>query len=122
MPSYVKADYELALVQSLQICFPHCVFKGCYYHFSQAIWRKVQNLGLASAYKDPQSDANKFFRRVISLPFVAVRYIRMAWGGLVANMPNGQAYDDFVDYFERTWLNGNFSNIKILTVTNIYKY
>ena len=24
-------------------------------------------------------------------------------------MPNGQAYDDFVDYFERTWLNGNFS-------------
>jgi len=48
----------------------------------------------------------------------------MAWGGLVANMPqaNGQAYDDFVDYFERTWLNGNFSNIKILTVTNIYKY
>ena len=37
-----------------------------------------------------------FFRRVISLPFVAVRYIRMAWGGLVANMPNGQAYEDFV--------------------------
>ena len=25
-----------------------------------------------------------------------VRYIRMAWGGLAANMPNGQAYDDFV--------------------------
>ena len=66
MPSYVKANYELALVQSLQIC------KGCYYHFSQAIWQEVQNLGLASAYKDPQSDTNKFFRRVISLPFVAV--------------------------------------------------
>ena len=56
-----------------------------------------------------QSDANKFFRRVISLPFVPVRYIRMAWGGLVASMPNGQAYDDFVDYFEQTGLNGNFS-------------
>ena len=25
-----------------------------------------------------------------------VRYIRMAWEGLVPNMPNGQAYDDFV--------------------------
>ena len=22
---------------------------------------------------------------------------------------NGQGYDDFADYFERTWLNGNFS-------------
>ena len=32
----------------------------------------------------------------------------MAWGGLVAKWPNGQAYDDFVDYFERTWFNGNF--------------
>ena len=80
MPSYVKADYELALVQSLQICFPDCLFKDL---FSQAIWRKVQNLGLASPYKDPQSDTKKFFMRVISLPFVPVRYIRMAWGGLV---------------------------------------
>ena len=85
--------------------------------YQRAHWW-VQNLGLASAYKDPQSDPNKFFRRVISLPFVPVRYIRMAWGCLVANMPNGQAYADFVDYFEQTWLNGNFSfskwNVRLL--------
>ena len=33
----------------------------------------------------------------------------MACGCLVANMPNGQAYNDFVDYFERTWLNFSLS-------------
>ena len=71
---------------------------------------------LASAYKDRQSDTNKFFRKVISLPFVPVRYVRMAWGGLLANMPSGQAYDDFVTYFEGTWLNGNFS----LSQWNVY--
>ena len=68
--------------------------------FFTSFWQNVQNLGLASAYKDPQSDTNKFFRRVISLPFEPVRYKRMAWGGLVANMPNGQAYDDFVGYYQ----------------------
>ena len=38
-----------------------------------------------------------------------VSYIRMAWDGLKHCMPSGQAYDHFVDYFEGTWLNGNFS-------------
>ena len=33
----------------------------------------------------------------------------MAWRCLLATMPNGQAYGDCVDYFEWTWLNGNFS-------------
>ena len=117
MPTYVKPDYELALVQSLQISFPNCTFKGCYYHFAQAIWCKVQNLGLASAYRDTQSDTNKFFRKVISLPFVPVSFVRMAWGGLkLQSMPSGQAYDDFVVYFEGIWLNGNFS----LTQWNVH--
>ena len=75
-------DYELALVQSVQISFPSCDFKGCYYHFAQAIWRKVQNLGLASACRHSQSEDNKFFRKVISLPFVPVSYVRMVWDGL----------------------------------------
>ena len=109
MPACVKADYELPLVQSVQISFPSCAFKGCYYHFAQAIWRKVQNLGLASAYRHPQSEDKKSFRKVISLPFVPVSYVRMAWDGLKHCMPSGQAYDHFVDYFEGTWLNGNFS-------------
>ena len=79
MHEHVLASSSLVIADLL----PSLPLQVCYYHFSQAIWQKAQNLGLASAYKDPQSDTNKFFRRVISLPFVAVWYVRMAWGGLV---------------------------------------
>ena len=96
-------------------------YKQCQYlsfplFSSKSTMDQQLEFSLASAYKDRQSDTNKFFRKVISLPFVPVRYVRMAWGGLLANMPSGQAYDDFVTYFEGTWLNGNFS----LSQWNVY--
>ena len=50
-PPEVKTGFELALVQSIHISFPNASFRGCYYHFSQAIWRKVQSIGLQQEYQ-----------------------------------------------------------------------
>jgi len=79
-PLWILPDFELALVQS--ISFPNTSFRGCNYHFSQAIWRKVQSIGLQQEYQAQGSEVKKFFRRVIALPFVPVRYVHMAWSGL----------------------------------------
>ena len=49
-PPKVKTDFELALVQSIHISFPNVSFRG-YYHFSQAIRRKVQSIGLQQEYQ-----------------------------------------------------------------------
>ena len=79
-PSEVKTDFELALLQSIRISFPNASFRGCYYHFSQAIWRKVQSIGLQQEYQTQGSEVKKFFRRVIALPFVPGDMF--AWLGL----------------------------------------
>ena len=104
-PPEVKTDFELALVQSIHISFPNASFRGCYYHFSQAIWRKVQSIGLQQEHQTQGSEVKKFFRRVITLPFVPVRYVRMAWSGLKAEKPSVTRIEEFIDYFECTWLN-----------------
>ena len=45
----------LAAIQAIHAEFPNAEVKGCFFHYSQAIWRKTQNLGLAVLYKeDPQ--------------------------------------------------------------------
>ena len=38
-PQSVMADFELAVIQSLEMQLP------CYFHFSQCLWRKIQALG-----------------------------------------------------------------------------
>ena len=41
-PSAVMADFELALIQAVELQFPSTRIMGCYFHFSQCLWCKVQ--------------------------------------------------------------------------------
>ena len=65
-------DFELALQQSVAICFPQAERKGCLFHFAQAIWSKVQGLGLQVLYKE-----DKFSEPCESLPHST--FLRVAW-------------------------------------------
>ena len=42
-PETMVADFELAIKQAIQLTFPTASFKGCYYHFCQALMRKIQD-------------------------------------------------------------------------------
>ena len=79
-PSRFITDFEKALLQSIAISFPTATVKGCFYHFAQAIWRKIQQLGLQVSYQEEES-IRKFFRKVISLVLVLARYLHEAWMG-----------------------------------------
>ena len=48
-PDMLMSDFELALIQATVLNFPNASHKVCYYHFKQAIWRKVQSLGLVKS-------------------------------------------------------------------------
>ena len=37
-PSSVLSDFEQALINSVRLNFPTAQHRGCYYHYSQAIW------------------------------------------------------------------------------------
>ena len=39
-PQSVMADFELAVIQSLEMQLPGVEIQGCYFHFSQCLWRK----------------------------------------------------------------------------------
>ncbi len=40
-PLVIVSDFELAMVQASTMSFQNSYHRGCYYHFMQAIWRKV---------------------------------------------------------------------------------
>ncbi len=50
-PREILVDFELASINAFKKSFPSAAIKGCFFHFAQANWRKIQELGLASVYK-----------------------------------------------------------------------
>ena len=64
-PERILMDFELALQQSIAICFPQAERKGCLFYFA-------------------------------------------AWRGLKRNAPAFSNDEEFFQYFEETWIEGNF--------------
>jgi len=42
---HVVMDYEAAVWKATERVFPRVGRRGCYFHFTQAVWRKIQVLG-----------------------------------------------------------------------------
>ena len=57
-PRTVICDFEMALITALRTELPDTNVRGCYFHFCQALWRKIQALGLATAYKQSENCKN----------------------------------------------------------------
>ena len=77
-PVEVLTDFELAIIQAVELTFPTTEVKGCFFHFAQALNRKISILGLQPAYRQNQ-DVSKFVRQTVALAFVPHRFIRLAW-------------------------------------------
>ena len=60
---------RLAVLNAIHASFPNSSKKGCFFHFSQAIFRKIQSLGLQVRYKDDEDSAHKV-RMLAALAFV----------------------------------------------------
>lgn len=48
---YVVTDFELGLFNSIENVFK-CRINGCLFHLGQSIYRKVQKMGLSTAYRN----------------------------------------------------------------------
>ena len=71
----IRTDFEVGAMKASAAAWK-VVPKGCYYHFTQAGWRYVQNNNMASAYlNDNNEDFSLFVKCVLSLPHVPLRDI-----------------------------------------------
>ena len=112
-PRKVICDFELALIAAVETELPRAQISGCYFHFNQSLWRKVQNLGLAASYRRRPA-VKSLVRKVMAIGYLPIAVVRQNFRLLrtsrrtqrLCRRYNGLR--DFLDYFERNYLNGLF--------------
>eukprot|EP00058_Branchiostoma_floridae_P022000 XP_002607490.1 hypothetical protein BRAFLDRAFT_69922 [Branchiostoma floridae] len=50
-PQRIVVDNEVSLMSVIDTDFPQATFFGCYFHFCQSLWRRIQSLGMARVYR-----------------------------------------------------------------------
>lgn len=104
LPSAVFIDFESAVISAVSQLFPVARIRGCMFHYSQAIWRKVQNLGLTNRYRDDAS-FNRVVRRALALPLLPMHEIEDVWLTALNEIDNNDNLAiAFTDYITTTWV------------------
>ena len=102
-PSSITTDFEPAMIKATKHVFPNTIQKGCFFHFSQCIVRKIQACGLKQQYETDAEFALKL-RMLCALAFVPVEGVVDAFEALCDNEVFPFEAQDVVDYFEDTWI------------------
>lgn len=98
-------DFEIAIKNAIFSQFLNVKCHGCYFHFAQAIWRKIQNLGYTNAYRT-EALFRKGIKFFLLLAFVPLSDIYELFLKVQTWCVLNISYDmvAFIDYFQTNYL------------------
>ncbi len=80
--------------------------KGCFFHFTQCIWRKAQTTGLQIPYQQ-NDDIRQLVRRAAALPLVPIHQVRDAWTNTLQDLEDTDLpvnTTSFTNYVSNQWI------------------
>ncbi|XP_067668277.1 uncharacterized protein [Haliotis asinina] len=103
-PDVIQVDFEYPVHQAIHAEFPTTAVRGCYFHYSQCVWRKVQDLELVRAYKD-NPEVGRLVRRAAALALLPAGNVQDVWVDCMNDGPIGYAKcEQFKDYIVNNWV------------------
>ena len=74
LPSASMSDWEPAARNAFKQVYPNIKLHGCWFHFTQRIWIKVQKLGLSESFRN-NPEVRKYVRQLMAIPFLPAALI-----------------------------------------------
>ncbi|KRX50747.1 hypothetical protein T05_16373 [Trichinella murrelli] len=100
-PDTIICDFETALIPAIQGYFPNAQVQGCYFHFCQAVHRKVGELGLKTQYRQHEETRRKI-RMLLATAFLPVPHVNTGVSLLEAGTTGTLAA--LFQYFWQEWM------------------
>ena len=103
----IMTDFECGLRHAINQEFSNARHRGCYFHYTQALIREVQRLGLMRLYRENR-DFQSVVRQLLSLEFLPVLLVELAFDELVTrasatNFPSDTTLELFI-YYRNYWI------------------
>lgn len=122
-PSSVMMDFEKSMIKAFETEFPETkirgiykydydikilifisfLFLGCFFHFKQAVYRKVQEKGLKIRYDTDSKFAQKI-RLLCALAFLPAEKVVDVFEEMLEKQVIPDEAQDIVNYFEDVWV------------------
>ncbi|CAF1004870.1 unnamed protein product [Rotaria sordida] len=104
-PKTIMSDFEPELLAVVSTEFATATHSSCYFHFTQAIYRAIQRVGLSTSYNDDDDDVKQYCRKLMALPLLPEAIIEDTYDELIATMPKQlkDTLNDLLEYFQQQW-------------------
>lgn len=106
-PMTIMTDFEQAAINAWSTVFPNSAQRGCFFHFSQCIWRHLQAIPDLQERYTPDGEFALSIRQLAALAFVPINDISAAFDDLMDSNfyeTNRDSLSQLVNYFEDTWI------------------
>ncbi|XP_068762327.1 uncharacterized protein [Montipora capricornis] len=101
----VTLDFEKAMWAALRMILPDVQIKGCVFHLTQALWRKIQELGLQQQYISDKG-TYAYLRKIMALAFLPESEITPMFE-MLRQEASTAPLQQFVEYVADIWIYGN---------------
>lgn len=102
----VVVDFERAIWSALNKSLPDVSVFGCWFHWAQAVYNRVKEYGLRTAYIH-QMPIRDYIRKLMALPNLPASHISTAFNQLKERCPqsnSAQKLQELLHYLEKTWI------------------
>jgi len=129
-PKRFTSDFEIATIQACQYLFPNVKISACFFHYSQSIWRKIQELGLSrlvsSSAREVNNDEHKkadhWILGAIGLALIPPTLVETTWVNLMDEYTpdDYRAASQFNDYMVSTYVENGSARFST-DIWNVYE-
>ncbi|CAF4051626.1 unnamed protein product [Rotaria sordida] len=107
-PCTIMSDFEGTLAEVLKAEFPNSEHVGCFFHYTQSIYRNIQQLGLSSQYARDDEFRNTC-RKLMALALMPISLVLQSYddvhdGVLESSSTKFNLLKPLFTYFENQWI------------------